>query len=135
MSRLLKKRFKIINSKNGNIYKIKYFSKINNEIYINNILPKKKKGWIFHLKNTCNLFLIYGKARILLVDKKTNKIKKIKLNVNKYYNNVVVPPKKWFALENLSNNSEAIFLNILSGKHSSKESLKKDVYLYKKFVA
>jgi hypothetical protein len=71
----------------------------------------------------------------LLVDKKTNKIRKIKLDVNKYCNNVVVPPQKWFALENLSNNSEAIFLNILSGKHSSKESLKKDICLYKKFVA
>lgn len=71
----------------------------------------------------------------MLVNKKTNKIKKIKLNVDKYCNNVVVPPKKWFALENLSNNSEAIFLNILSGKHSSKESLKKDINLYEKFLA
>ena len=77
------KKVKIYKSKkiyniNGNLSKLlskKSLSYKNfGELYLTNIKYKSIKGWKYHKKMISNIFLISGKVKFVIVEKKNNKI-------------------------------------------------------------
>ncbi len=107
---------KIINKKNKNFKKF-------GEIYFSEVKKKNIKGWNLHKNFYCHLTVCYGDLILRLKDKKL-KLKKVHLS-SKKPKLVIIPPKIWFSLEAKEKNS--MILNILSGIHDPKESLKKEI--------
>ena len=125
------KKIKIINLKKienskGAIIKIlnkndKNFKKFG-EIYFSEIKKNKIKGWNLHKKFFCHITICYGDLIVKLKNKKS-KIKKIHLSILKP-RLLIIPPGIWFSLTSKKN---SMIVNILSGIHDPKESLKKKI--------
>lgn len=126
------KKVKIYKSKkiyniNGNLSKLlskKSLSYKNfGELYLTNIKYKSIKGWKYHKKMISNIFLISGKVKFVIVEKKNNKIifvEHILSSENK--NHIYIPNKTYFAFTGLSK-TESTLINFASIVHDKKESL------------
>jgi|TARA_B100000586_G_C19986949_1_gene374556 dTDP-4-dehydrorhamnose 3,5-epimerase-like enzyme len=116
---------KVVNLK-GNIIKIlskkdKFFDKLG-DIYLSEIKPFQIKAWRCHKKSTQNIFVIYGKCRIVCFFKK--KFKKINLSENSL-KLVVIPKNCWYGFQNLSHKKVKL-LNITNKNYSEKEIIRKE---------
>ena len=116
-----------IKNKKGNILKIinkkhKYFKNFG-EIYFSKIKKNKIKGWNLHKRFYCHITICYGDVFLRLKDRKS-KIKNIQLSF-KRPKLVIIPPKIWFSFK--SKREDSMILNILSGIHNQKETLKKEI--------
>ena len=116
-----------IENKKGDILKIinkksKHFKNFG-EIYFSQIKKNQIKGWNLHKKFYCHIIICYGDIILKLKNQKS-KIKRIRL----LFSNpklIIIPPKIWFSFESKKKNS--MLLNILSGVHDQKETLKKEI--------
>lgn len=120
----MKKEFKRIKNKLGNIYKI--FSSKNRknlvqEIYISEIKYKKIKGWNYHKKATSNLIVILGKVEFKIT-KNFLHFKKIVLD-DKNHKYLIIKPKTWFCFEGKSKKNK--ILNFSNFQHNKNEIKKK----------
>ncbi len=116
-----------IKNKKGNILKIinkknKHFKNFG-EIYFSQVKKNKIKGWNLHKKFYCHITICYGDIILKLKDQKS-KIKKIQLSFSKP-KLIIIPPKIWFSFE--SKKEDSMLLNVLSGIHDQKETLKKEI--------
>ena len=120
-------KLKIKFHKKGNIIKMMSSNNKNKfgELYISIIKKNKIKGWKFHKKMHMNLFVIKGKVKFIFYDEKNKKFKKV-INSELSKKRIFVPPKVWFAFQNISN-SESKILNFSDIKHNAKESLNMDI--------
>jgi len=113
---------KYINSKD-------FFFKRFGEIYFNKTLKNKKKGWIFHKKNTCLISPIVGRIffHIINGDKLSLSFgKEYKFDIDsKQFEILVIPKKFWFSF--YTKNNYAIFANLIEKPHSDKEVLKNTI--------
>ena len=100
--------------------KHKFFNKFG-EIYFSEIKKNKVKGWNFHKKYCCLLFVPSGKVKFIIFDPLKKKIKKIILS-EKNTNILQIPPRHWFCFQSLTNKS--IVTNLLDGEHDPKETKK-----------
>ena len=127
------KKVKIYKSKkifniNGNLSKLlskKSLSYKNfGELYLTNIKYKSIKGWKYHNKMTSNIFLIFGKVKFVIVEKKNNKIIFVEHILNsENINHIYIPNKTYFAFTGLSK-TESTLINFASIVHEKKESLR-----------
>jgi len=131
---LLIGRYPMLANKQGKILKLFKIYKnkiVNCEIYISEVKPGIEKGWNFHKKYKCNFFLISGAITIKICKNyKDSKIRVIHLSM-KHNNKLVLPSKTWFSFKSSSKTESAKLLNFLSGIHSKKETLKKDIKNFK----
>ena len=131
---LKKKNYKILKNKEGAIYKLYTIrnKKIKSaEVYISEVKANIEKGWNFHKKYISKLYLIEGVAQIKICKNlKNSKIIKFNLKLNKN-NFLEIPPKTWFAFKSLNKSKNVKLLNYLSGVHSKREIIKKDIRVYK----
>lgn len=122
---------KIVKNKKGNLKKIinsnsNYFYGFE-ELYISKINKNEIKAWKVHSKMTCNLLVIRGKVKFVIVLKKGIKqiIKTIILSENK--NSILtIFPNTIFGFQNNSNDQSEI-LNFSNLKYNKKESLTYDL--------
>lgn len=122
------KKKTIFNSK-GNI--IKFMKKSDNnymkfgEVYFTWIKKSYLKGWKFHKKMHMNLTVPVGKIRCFFYDKNTNK--KIVFNLSeKKSGTLYVPPKIWFAFQNIDKKKDSLLINFSNIIHDKKEVINKD---------
>ena len=87
------------------------------EAYFNIIDPNVIKGWNMHLKGTCNIVVPKGEIKFVIKHNEDLFIEKIS---EKKYNLLTIPPKNWFAFQNLSS-KPSIMLNIFSIEHDPME--------------
>ena len=131
LKKIKKVPLRIIKNNAGDIIKYlekknKYFNKFG-EVYFSKIKKGHIKGWNLHKRYTCNIFVIKGEMEFLICNNsKKEKIKKIKLSLNKN-NNLIIKPNNWFSFSSSSKKKEAIFLNLTDGFHSLNEILKKPI--------
>ncbi len=116
---------KIKNSK-GNLQLIKKSKKDDikkiEEIYSLWINKKKIKGWNYHKKMTVSLVILVGKVKIVIYDSKFDIFDKFIINESKPQM-LVIPPKKYFGIKNLSI-KKSLLLNLADLKHSKSEYIK-----------
>jgi len=122
-----KNKYKIIKNQLGNIEKIiskneKYYKGFN-ELYITNLNKDKIKGWNMHKKMTLNLFVIKGKVKFHLKQKKI--LKQITLSEDSK-EILTVKPKTWLKMKNLYNKKSKI-INFANLKHNKNEIVKKNI--------
>lgn len=121
------KKIKIIKNNKGYIYKI--FKKNTfekgpiKELYFNQIESKKETQWIKHKKSTCNIYVTNGSAK-LFIQKKTNKINRIKIN-ELSDKKIIIKPNTWFKIVNIMN-KKLVFLNYTDYVHDKNENEKKE---------
>ena len=126
------KKIKIFKTKkilniNGNLRKLiskksLYYDKFG-ELYLTNIKYKSIKGWKYHKKMISNIFLISGKVKFVIVEKKNNKINFLEYILNsKNKNHILIPNKTYFAFTSLSK-TESTLINFASIVHDKKESM------------
>lgn len=121
------RKLKIIKHKKGNIIKIlskkDIFFRRFGECYISEIKSKQIKAWRYHKKNAQKIFLIEGKCKIILLNKK---------KVNTYILNsidaklLIIPKNTWYGFQNLTNRKIKI-LNIIENDYDEKEILRKKI--------
>ena len=122
------KRKTIFNIK-GNIIKFiknndKTYKKFG-EVYLTWIKNSYLKGWKYHKKMHMNLTVPVGKIRFMFYEKKTNK--KIIIDLNENNSGILyVPPKIWFAFQNIDKKKDSLLINFSNIIHSKKETLNKD---------
>ncbi len=132
MSNLKKIKFfekKIVNNHKGNI--MKFINKndknyINfGEVYFTWIKKDYLKGWKFHKKMHMNLTVPVGKIKCFFYNKKLNK--KIFFNLSeKKFGTLYVPPKIWFAFQNMDKQKDSLLVNFSSIIHDKRETINKD---------
>ncbi len=118
----------ILNSK-GNIIKFMKKSDKNflnfGEVYFTWVKKNYLKGWKFHKKMHMNLTVPVGKIKFIFYDKKTNK--KIVFNLsNKKSGTLYVPPKIWFAFQNIDKKKDSLLVNFSNIIHDKNETINKD---------
>lgn len=94
------------------------------EIYFSEIKKNKTKGWNYHKRFTCVLFVPSGKVKFLVYNPLLNKTNKIILS-DKNLKILQIPPKNWFNFKSLAKKS--IVTNILSGIHDKNETKKTNI--------
>ena len=98
------------------------------EIYFNEIIQNKKKGWIKHKKNQCIFAVAFGEIIFKLVDgRKKSKSFLFEENITlskKKYNLLVVPPGVWFCFS--TKKKKSVLVNLINNPHSDNESIKSD---------
>jgi len=103
---------------------IKFISKKNRlfkkfgEMYFSEIKKNKVKGWNFHGKLSCMLFVPYGKVEFIIYNSFKKKMTKTILS-DKNLNILNIPSKNWFCFKSLVKKS--IIANILDGTHDPTE--------------
>lgn len=107
---------KILNKKDKNFKKF-------GEIYFSEIKKNEIKGWNLHKKFFCQITICYGDLIVKLKNQKSE-TKKIHLSVLKP-RLLIIPPGVWFSLNSKKKNS--MIINILSGIHDPKETLKQEI--------
>ena len=119
----------IFNSK-GNIIKFikkndKNYMKFG-EVYFTWIKKDYLKGWKFHKKMHMNLIVPVGKIRCFFYDKKRNK--KISFSLSdKKSGTLYVPPKIWFAFQNIDKKKDSLLVNFSNIIHDKNETINKDL--------
>ena len=133
MSRLEKivfKKKRVINNKNGNI--IHFFSKKEKnfkefgEIYFTWVKKNKTKGWKYHKKMHMNLTVPVGYVRFFFYDDKKHTVKKIDIG-KKNHGVLYVPPRVWFAFRNINKKKDSLVTNLSNIIHSKNESINKNL--------
>jgi len=124
---------KKINNKNGDVIKIldknsKNFKKFG-EVYFSKIKKNYTKGWNMHKRFYCHITICYGDINMKLKDLSL-KLTSFSLSADKP-KLIIIPPKVWFLMKSKKKNS--MILNILSGIHDQKETLKKKFTKKNKF--
>ena len=119
---------KVIFNPKGNIMKYmnqndKHFVKFG-EIYFTWIKKNYLKGWKFHTKMHMNLTVPVGKIRCIFYDKKSNKKNIFNLS-EKNFGTLYVPPKIWFAFQNLDKKN-SLLVNFSSIIHDKNETINKE---------
>ena len=95
------------------------------EVYLTWVKNNYLKGWKYHKKMHMNLTVPVGKIRFMFYEKKTNK--KITIDLNENNSGVLyVPPKIWFAFQNIDKKKDSLLINFSNIIHSKKETLNKD---------
>lgn len=117
----------IIKSKDGNIIKILSKKKLGKswkfgEIYISNFNKNIIKSWNFHKYQTSSLFVIKGKVKIVIFDKKKFKVFNIDEKTPK---TLIIPPKTWYAFKGLAKKNS--LMNLSNKIHNPKNSIKKEI--------
>jgi dTDP-4-dehydrorhamnose 3,5-epimerase len=107
---------KILNKKDKNFKKF-------GEIYFSEIKKNEIKGWNLHKKFFCHITICYGDLIVKLKNQKSE-TKKIQLSILKP-RLLIIPPGVWFSLTSKKKNS--MIINILSGIHDPKETLKQEI--------
>lgn len=107
---------KILNKKDKNFKKF-------GEIYFSEIKKNEIKGWNLHKKFFCHITICYGDLIVKLKNQKSE-TKKIHLSISKP-RLLIIPPGVWFSLTSKKKNS--MIINILSGIHDPKETLKQEI--------
>ena len=120
---------KIINNPKGNIMKFIQKSDKNyikfGEVYFTWVKKDYLKGWKFHRKMHMNLTAPVGKIKCIFYDKKINK--KIVFNLSeKKFGTLYVPPKIWFAFQNIDKKKDSLLVNFSNIIHDKSESINKD---------
>ena len=123
------KKKTIFNSK-GNIVKFMKKSDDNymkfGEVYFTWIKKNYLKGWKFHKKMHMNLTVPVGKIRCIFYDKNINK--KIVFNLSeKKSGTLYVPPKIWFAFQNIDKKKDSLLVNFSNIIHDKNETINKDL--------
>tara|TARA_B100000989_G_scaffold294175_2_gene272797 strand:+ start:22838 stop:23245 length:408 start_codon:yes stop_codon:yes gene_type:complete len=122
------KKLKKFPNPKGNImlcYKEKVFDIKTNikEIYFTEIRYNKVKGWIKHMKISCNFIVPVGKVKFMFLSK-SNKRKEIIIG-EKNYLKIYIPPKTWFAFKGLSK-SKSLVLNYSDKVNDNKDVVRQD---------
>lgn len=134
----MKKKIKIISLKIIKNYKGKVIKVLNKddsffsgfgEFYVTTIFKNCFKSWRMHKTNTCNLLLIHGKIKLVIISKDNKFIKSSVVN-SKQRKLIVIPPNYWFAFKNLGY-SESIIVNLMNKKHNNNEVLTKPRTFFK----
>jgi dTDP-4-dehydrorhamnose 3,5-epimerase len=120
---------KVIFNPKGNIMKYmnqndKHYVKFG-EIYFTWIKKNYLKGWKFHTKMHMNLTVPVGKIRCIFYDKKSNKKSIFNLS-EKNFGTLYVPPKIWFAFQNLDKKKNSLLVNFSNIVHDKNETINKD---------
>ena len=132
MSNIKKIKFikkKIISHPNGNI--MKYINKNDKnylkfgEVYFSWIKKNNFKGWKLHKKMHMNLTVPVGSVKFTFFDKKS-KEKITYILSEKKFGILYVPPKIWFAFENMSKKKDSLVVNFSNIIHDKNESINKD---------
>ena len=132
-NRYIINKSEFIQNPSGNIEKLinnysKHFYGFN-ELYISNIKKNHIKAWKKHQKMTCNLFVIKGKIKFVILDdnKKFNEII-ISEDDNKF---VTIFPNTIFGFKGLGE-TESKLLNFSNFLHDQNESIRfeKDKFDY-----
>lgn len=123
----------LIQNESGNIEKLINFSSKNfygfKELYISNIKKNHIKAWKKHIKMTCNLFVISGKIKFVIMnDHKNFTDFIISEDENKF---VTIFPNTIFGFKGLGSNNSKL-LNFSNCLHEDHESIKinKDEFNY-----
>lgn len=120
---------KIISHPNGNI--MKYINKNDKnylkfgEVYFSWIKKNNFKGWKLHKKMHMNLTVPVGSVKFTFFDKKS-KEKITYILSEKKFGILYVPPKIWFAFENMSKKKDSLVVNFSNIIHDKNESINKD---------
>ena len=119
------RKLKVIKHQKGNIVKIlnrkdPFFKKFG-ECYISEIKSRQIKAWRYHKKNSQKIFLIDGKCKVVLINKK--KIKYHVLN-SKIASLFMIPINTWYGFQNLTNKKIKI-LNIIDNNYDEEEMFRK----------
>ena len=121
-----KNNFQIKKNLKGDVFKILNHKSKNykgfGELYITTLNKGASKGWNFHKRMTCNLFVIKGKVKFFL--KKDNK------SINKILSEdtnqiLTLKPKVWFKIVNLVKQKSKI-INFANLVHNNNEIIKKE---------
>jgi len=117
---------KVVLNKKGNLIKFvsikNIFFKKFGEIYFNEIIYKKKKGWIKHLKTSCLMQCVVGKVRFHFIDKN---LKKKKYILESSSGKIIkIPANIWFCFTSLAKKS--ILVNLIENCHQDSEIEKKN---------
>lgn len=120
---------KIIINPKGNIMK---FIKQNDrnyikfgELYFTWVKKNYIKGWKFHKKMHMNLSVPIGKIKFTFFDKETHIKKQIVLGEKKF-GTLYVPPKIWFAFENINKKRDSLLVNFSNIIHHKNETINKE---------
>ena len=116
------KNIKVINNQLGNIIKILNRKDIKSihEIYVSEVNYKKTKGWNFHKKATCKIFIFEGEIKFHLT--KNFKIFKEVVLSSKDYKLFIIKPKTWFKFKGLKKKNKLInFINYSYDKNEIKK--------------
>ena len=120
-------KLKVIKHQKAKIIKIlkkkDIFFKKFGECYISEIKPKQIKAWRFHKKNSKKIFLLDGRCKIVILNKK--KINSYILN-SKIASLLIIPKNCWYGFKNLTNKKIKI-LNIIDNKYDENEVLRKEI--------
>tara|TARA_X000000950_G_C13906912_1_gene657272 strand:+ start:3799 stop:4203 length:405 start_codon:yes stop_codon:yes gene_type:complete len=116
---------KVIKNKKGSLIKFinksdLYFKSFG-EIYFSEIKANSIKGWNYHKKFTCIMTVPVGTVEFKIINQR-NKLLKKKITRSQI---LVIPPKHWFCFK--SGHQNSIVANLLDGKHSEKETKKKNL--------
>lgn len=95
------------------------------ELYFTWVKNNYLKGWKFHKKMHMNLTVPVGKIRCMFYDKKTNKKIILDLSENKP-GTLYVPPKIWFAFQNIDKKKDSLLINFSNIIHNKNETINKD---------
>jgi len=132
MSNLNKIKFfekKIIKNPKGNIMHFikcsdENYSKFG-EVYFTWIKKKEFKGWKYHKKMHMNITVPIGVVKFIFYDNLLKK-KIIFLLNQKKFGTLYVPPRIWFAFENMSKSRDSLVVNFSNIIHNKNESLNKN---------
>lgn len=122
---------KLVNSKDGKITKL--LSKKNlkktwkfGEIYISSFKKNVVKNWNFHKFQTSSLFVLEGKVKIIVVERKKFKV----FNLDeKNPKTLIIPPKTWYVFKGLDKKNS--LMNLSDKIHNPKDSIKKEIGFFK----
>lgn len=119
------KNFKVIKNELGNIIKIfnKVDIKLINEVYISEVNYKITKGWNFHKKATCKIFIIEGEIKFYLT-KNFKTYREVSLS-SKDYKLFIIKPKIWFKFKGLKRKNKLI--NFINYSYDKNEIKKKNI--------
>ncbi len=118
--------FQIKKNIKGDVYKILSSDSKNykgfGELYITTLNKNASKGWNFHQRMTCNLFVIKGKIKFFLKKDNTMIRKILAEDTNEI---LTIKPKVWFKIVNLFSKKSKI-INFANLKHDRNEVVKKE---------
>jgi len=94
------------------------------ELYFSEVKPKTIKAWKYHIKQTQNISVAFGKIKVICVKKKSNGsvFESFELNSEELHGILTVPPGIHYSLIN-SSEYKSILLNATDLPYDSEENL------------